>query len=670
MSTTATRLTTTTTSCASHSERLPLIVSSPRIVPSLPIDRVKKSIKPVRSSARLISQASATTASPLVTPQTTKTKRRRGKTHTQGVNPSESSVIVRNSRELNLFDIQRSHHDLPSNSSNVCSKRALVHCSRSSNLYHPSNFTNRSSTGYHSHIHRHPIFNNPIHPSPCNLLTSQPSSIEKKSFNLHFPPLNQLNHQSLCATYTFKPPNQALLATLTFPSSPILPVTKFHFPSPSPARHQPPPHPGPLSRSFSSLQIQPARFPPQSEKRVSYFKTTICPDYQYYSPPWLSSVFRSISHPAKRSSSLSFCFSRTKKLKRHHACIRSINLFYPVDHCLRNRPPSPLGAHNSTPMSADLAYSSLVPSIPKWLTTPAASEGYTSKLCPTEGEWTGTGEGWSTLLTKPKPISTNRPSIATLSTLTRPSLPSHSNRHSRFLPSPTSQAAPLKAQLLAVLRLRSNMPPGEASLRFKKWVLWNSWVRRGQPQMRPFVPTVHSTNQSTPLKPIALHSPPVTTANSISSSGRNWTGDEVFDENGDLICDNDELDNDGDDDEIENGEDAKEPQWLCQQSTDLKDTSLTDHNHLNRSKTIVRLKLSPSLATVRYPSHYTPPASPVSPNSRTASGTLENRGFDLSKREMLKITINENLSNNRVTCGSADQKPPTPPPSPPNELCH
>ncbi|KAG0149297.1 hypothetical protein CROQUDRAFT_669362 [Cronartium quercuum f. sp. fusiforme G11] len=338
-----------------------------------------------------------------------------------------------------------------------------------------------------------------------------------------------------------RPQEQPSLDQLSFSDQPLSTDVFFHFPPPTPTRHPPPPYPGSPSPSPPSTH-HPASFPPSYH---SSFQQSPSPHYPRQNPPllFLPSTYTPlqpspgrIKRPlpaADRTENL----KRTKKIKLRHLHFRSALVFSNLPLPLIKMPDSRLRATSPCFIPPNRG--------PRWLSSPASAEGRASRLCPNEGRWTGTGQGWlahpsggkvfypwSARTSAVGPKTTPPPSSSSLTELLAPSPAVHLPRTQvncyggpRALPprqANVSQAAPLKAQLLAILRMRSNMGPGEASLRFKKWVFWNAWTRREQQQQQMMY------QRQLMIPPII---PP-----KVQVVEQAWTGNEVFDDNGDLIA--------------------------------------------------------------------------------------------------------------------------------------
>lgn len=196
---------------------------------------------------------------------------------------------------------------------------------------------------------------------------------------------------------------------------------------------------------------------------------------------------------------------RTKRRKLCHAYIRCVGLLrspsrqmaeaetkapraVSIGLGLNVRPPSSVSiAPPSSPTpSRPRVYAPPAPQTePKWLSSPCAAEGRTSSLSPPEACCVGTGQGWLSpvhggpALPSVRPIPSlvvgdgtiKPPTVAVVPALGGPApLPMTIGAAG---PPVLGHQAPMKAQLLAILKLRSNQGPGEAGTRFKKWVMWN-----------------------------------------------------------------------------------------------------------------------------------------------------------------------------------------------------
>ncbi|KAH9807425.1 hypothetical protein DFH28DRAFT_1139429 [Melampsora americana] len=425
-------------------------------------------------------------------------------------------------------------------------------------------------------------------------------------------------------------PNPSSALSLEFSSQPLYPNLLFHFPPPTPSRHPPPPYPGPLpttSASIHCLVSQPSQ-PPLS----SLYRLTNPPPYPSRSPgstslfqPLCCTHNTNLPHRPKRPLSTADRFDnlfRTKKTKLRHLHFRSaLILSTSIFHSITN------STMVITPDSRLRATSAcFIPSNPqpRWISSPASADGRASGLCPNEHRWNGTGQGWQQ---HPAGGKVFYPWMAqqSLSPSYTASPPLSINHHPTHLqpqvyhgnnvaiytprmihrPAPVSQAAPLKAQLLTILRMRSNMGPGEASLRFRKWVIWNAWTRREHQQQQQML----LSQQRRVMIPI-IQPPPRVEA---PPEQRVWTGNEVFDENGDQISS---------DEEEESGE-------------------------VERVQTILLVS-----------GHPTPPPSPVEESHGKMRVKDEDEGSPVTSY-LGKL----NISGTTTTV--FDERPPTPPPSPP-----
>ncbi|EGG12652.1 uncharacterized protein MELLADRAFT_76274, partial [Melampsora larici-populina 98AG31] len=292
-------------------------------------------------------------------------------------------------------------------------------------------------------------------------------------------------------------PNSSSALSLGFTSQPLYPNLLFHFPSPTPSRHPPPPYPGPLPSSPASIHgfvSQPSQPPPSS-----FYRLTNPPPYPSPSPrstprsqPLCCTTTTNTTHRPKRPLSAADRFdnlNRTKKIKLQHQFRSTLIFSAPIFHTMAI-PTMPI-----TPDSRLRATSAcFIPSNPQpgWIGSPASAEGRASALCPINNRWTGTGQGWQQHPAGGKVfypwMAQQAPSPSYTASASRSF--NHHPTHPQpqiypannvvmyaprlmHRPAPVSQAAPLKAHLLTILRMRSNTGPGEASLKFRKWVFWN-----------------------------------------------------------------------------------------------------------------------------------------------------------------------------------------------------
>lgn len=427
-------------------------------------------------------------------------------------------------------------------------------------------------------------------------------------------------------------PNSSSTLLLGFSSQPLYPNILFHFPSPTPSRHPPPPYPGPLPSSPASIHCLVSQ--PRQPPLTSLYRLTNPPPYPSRSPRSTS-----LSQPSccthntnsalrlKRPLSAADRFdnlSRTKKTKLRHLHFRSgLILSTPVFYSTTN------STMPITPDSRLRATSAcFIPSNPqpRWISSPASVEGRASSLCPNENRWTGTGQGWQQhpaggkvfypwmAQQSPSPYHTASSPQPFNHHLVHPQPQIYPVNHVAMYPpriihrpAPVSQAAPLKAQLLTILRMRSNMGPGEASLRFRKWVFWNAWTRREHQQQQQ--QQLLLSQQRRVMIPI-IQPPPRVKAPPAQEV---WTGNEVFDENGDQISS---------DEEEEAGE-------------------------VERVQTILLVS-----------GHPTPPPSPVEGSHGRPGAEDEDEGSPVTSY-LGKLNITG------TTTTAYDDRPPTPPPSPP-----
>ncbi|GAA6020759.1 hypothetical protein JCM10207_002014 [Rhodosporidiobolus poonsookiae] len=194
---------------------------------------------------------------------------------------------------------------------------------------------------------------------------------------------------------------------------------------------------------------------------------------------------------------------RTKKKKVHHRFIRDPLLL---------AGPAKSAAASPVSTSASPARSpSRTPSTSSWWPSVSRSfgQGVESRLGPAEEEWTGDGGGWVAQLSlrlNSLDVSSSETGDATNVPPGEPGHPMRPPLHGRSFSSPAilglrppvlepfqsttaEQASPalegpaLKQLLLRNLRERlasegGTSKAGEAGLRFKKWVVWNSFTRR------------------------------------------------------------------------------------------------------------------------------------------------------------------------------------------------
>ncbi|KAI7946546.1 hypothetical protein MJO29_011073 [Puccinia striiformis f. sp. tritici] len=428
-----------------------------------------------------------------------------------------------------------------------------------------------------------------------------------------------------CSSFTFFfQPHHPQPPLLSFPRTPIPSSSIFHFSPSTPARHLPPPHPGP--RPFISLPSHPQS--QQDSHHHHHHRLASHPTLSYRPQPF--ATWSATSQPyrtkSKRRTALPPAhYVRSKKIKIHHSFFRSPQVLYPVDYSLNTHASS----RNSSSSSSALSRSRTIQN-PKWLHTSTAAEGQPSRMGPPEAHYTGT----------PSPLSYRKPTFTLRSPSQLNPLPkvvpaSKSHRPSQNASSSGPQVAPLKAQLLAVLRSRSSLQPGEAALRLKKWVIWNSWVR-GRAQMRfyPIAQQIPSNQRISPITP----------SQAINSS----EGNEMFDENGDLICEED----DEEEEEEEPRKQVEDKTQSCSSPPVQQRPSTPKPNRIpvHKSHTIIKLKIPPRTSSIQQypPPPSTPPASPVSQNSS------EQIKSDTDPLDPLNNTDN-------------DRRPLTPPPSPPNK---
>ncbi|KAI9612588.1 hypothetical protein H4Q26_007745 [Puccinia striiformis f. sp. tritici PST-130] len=125
---------------------------------------------------------------------------------------------------------------------------------------------------------------------------------------------------------------------------------------------------------------------------------------------------------------------------------------------------------------------------------------------------------------------------------------------------------------------------GEAALRLKKWVIWNSWVR-GRAQMRfyPIAQQIPSNQRISPITP----------SQAINSS----EGNEMFDENGDLICEED----DEEEEEEEPRKQVEDKTQSCSSPPVQQRPSTPKPNRIpvHKSHTIIKLKIPPRTSSIQ-----------------------------------------------------------------------
>ncbi|KAA1096108.1 hypothetical protein PGT21_005042 [Puccinia graminis f. sp. tritici] len=558
----------------------PLLVSTPCIIPP-PTAEQKRKAPPVRCSARLISQSSSPSIPPAAAPTTPRSKRRRASTKNTRVCPNPHTDQLGLSGGSTAFGDSGTHSVL---------------------LDRPQPST-------------HPAPGSPLQQKPfpsLQPLQAVPPIADKLS-----PPLPSLSFTFLPAPHLGKP------SILSFPKTPIPSDLVFHFPQSVPARHLPPPHPS--TRHLISL-------PSHSQSHQDHHRLTPHQSVSYRSQPlptWSAAPQPHLTRSKRRLALPEAHHVRSKKLKLHHSFFRSPQVLYPVDYSLRTTAPSAMSSPSKTIQN------------PKWLHTSAAAEGQPSKMRPHEAQCTGNPENWGPMPNNRRSFSPRSPLNS--SPLSKTSPPAKSHRSSPPASTGGSQAAPLKAQLMAVLRMHSNLQPGEAALRLKKWVIWNSWVR-GRAQMR-FYPIV-SPN---PPNPRIMAPSPSRAARPASSSARDgWTGNEVFDDNGDLICE---------EEEVKHQKKAEQKNQSSRSSTRQAveraplPATRTESPSPRKSRTIIKLKIPSRNSTPRqYPLQPTPPDSPVSP----------------SHPQHAQKNKSPLQSPDQSVTPTATHRPLTPPPSPPN----
>ncbi|GAA5836258.1 hypothetical protein JCM11251_001445 [Rhodosporidiobolus azoricus] len=204
---------------------------------------------------------------------------------------------------------------------------------------------------------------------------------------------------------------------------------------------------------------------------------------------------------------------RTKKRKVRHQYFRSSSLF---------TPPSP----SAFPTTTRPSTAGDTPSAPRWWPSVSRSygQGQESRFAPKEEEWTGDGEGWVAKLSLRLDSLDISPELEDPSSETSTLYPA-GRRHPQSAPSrpvpirsasspawlgqriPLYEVSPppamteepkqvelegpaLKQVLLKNLRSRlasegGTSKAGEAGLRFKKWVVWNSFNRRQRELFSP-----------------------------------------------------------------------------------------------------------------------------------------------------------------------------------------
>lgn len=126
----------------------------------------------------------------------------------------------------------------------------------------------------------------------------------------------------------------------------------------------------------------------------------------------------------------------------------------------------------------------------------------------------------------------------------------------------------------------------------------------------------------------------------------------MFDENGDLVCDDEDLD--GSEEMNENSHSTPLSVAKSAGTADLgsKETS--------KNQGITRSNIPPRIITSKYPTNLTPPSSPESQRHRDG----ENKSDNLS----CNVTVDVANRLGQIKVSKADQRPLTPPPSPPNQI--
>jgi len=574
--TTLTQTTIKTQSVTGFRHHQPLLVTAPCINDIIPSPAVEHHRRPLRCSARLISQSNSDTALLSAAPIATKPKRRR---------PASKHCTSSTAHPLTVLPIGHSGPSLPSGDALPSSDAPPIDPPDAPVLEKP--FPSLLPLQVVS-----PVADK-LSPQPCNL-----------SFSPRLPKL----------------------PLLSFPQTPILPHPVFHFPLAIPARHLPPPHPGPRPLTF------PPSLPHPTPDHHHHNRLPI--NYFPQSFPFCSSDFQSYWPRSKRPAPLHpEHHLRSKKIKLHHSFFRSTQVLYPLDYSLKT--PTNSSKMTSSPKSIGN---------PTWLHTSPAAQGQPSKMRPDESQWTGNPANW--ISNKSLSFTPRVSSSAASPPRIVPPVKQQSHRLPQQ-PAYTggSQAAPLKAQLLAVLRMRSSLQPGEAALRLKKWVIWNSWVRgRGQMRVYPIVDPQQSNPRIIPPSPSR---PPSRTGRSASED--EWTGDEMFDDNGDLICEEEEQE---DEEQMKAAEERK--QWALRQEARSASSS-SGSSVPRKSQTIIRLKIPPRTTSTQFSLQPTPPASPVS-LTHTGQATFSQKD----------ATVPGPSSPPDSQTQAATQSPLTPPPSPPN----
>ncbi|KAH9447756.1 hypothetical protein Pst134EA_020979 [Puccinia striiformis f. sp. tritici] len=599
--TTMTQTTIKTQSVTSYHHHQPLLAASPCIIQSPTTEHQRRST-PLRCSARLISQSSSSSSilPTLPSPSSISTRRKRRRASTKN---TTSSCSNSNTNLLRL--------SIGNPAPSVLTSSTVI------------GDPDTSLTSHAVPADRRP---KPLtHPAPGSPARDTKNTFPSlKPLQAVSPIADKLSLQP-CSSFTFFfQPHHPQPPLLSFPRTPIPSSSIFHFSPSTPARHLPPPHPGP--RPFISLPSHPQS--QQDSHHHHHHRLASHPTLSYRPQPF--ATWSATSQPyrtkSKRRTALPPAhYVRSKKIKIHHSFFRSPQVLYPVDYSLNTHASS----RNSSSSSSALSRSRTIQN-PKWLHTSTAAEGQPSRMGPPEAHYTGT----------PSPLSYRKPTFTLRSPSQLNPLPkvvpaSKSHRPSQNASSSGPQVAPLKAQLLAVLRSRSSLQPGEAALRLKKWVIWNSWVR-GRAQMRfyPIAQQIPSNQRISPITP----------SQAINSS----EGNEMFDENGDLICEED----DEEEEEEEPRKQVEDKTQSCSSPPVQQRPSTPKPNRIpvHKSHTIIKLKIPPRTSSIQQypPPPSTPPASPVSQNSS------EQIKSDTDPLDPLNNTDN-------------DRRPLTPPPSPPNK---
>lgn len=113
-------------------------------------------------------------------------------------------------------------------------------------------------------------------------------------------------------------------------------------------------------------------------------------------------------------------------------------------------------------------------------------------------------------------------------------------------------------------------------------------------------PIVDPQQASPRIIPPSPSRPPSRTGRSASED--EWTGDEMFDDNGDLICEEEQQE----EEKLMKATEERS-QWALRQEARSESSSVP-----RKSQTIIRLKIPPRTTSTQLSLQPTPPASPVS----------------------------------------------------------